>query len=245
MQSDKINIHQNSYNGIWIEMKVPLFEIDYDHDFVPAIECIVNCNYSYFTKRNKAIIDAYPSYLNKSKDAQDLSLLFNCKNLFNQLKDFVVTDTNEITLKLNAQERCAVYLLCKFFNLECERYKEFIPVLIPCTDFLPANKGKPRDQHKIYSCIHDDNYVYGFRLECGCDYAPGWFLKHREYTDDRGITYSKRLTKRTTGIKLILDKNMYKKTVLQKYWILHVNTFSKYIQWLCRDLFIELLNDFL
>lgn len=100
----------------------------------------------------------------------------------------------------NSYQRIIIYMICIIFGLRCSKVRKIIDVIVPCTIYLPCNKGKPREEHKI-SCCNSRN-----ELECGCDYAPKSFHKHHyDNNYDDTISYSKFRSKMNVAIR-IYDK---------------------------------------
>lgn len=146
-----MKVNENKYKGLLVESNNSIVELNYDLDIVSFVTFLMAYVFHHFvkTKNKQPIIDGYPSYLNKEKDLKDFNLLLEnkAKELFMRIKDFYQDDAKEIDLILEPKERLIVYLLCKILQLNCKRIKGLISILIPCTDFLPCNKGKPCNEH--------------------------------------------------------------------------------------------------
>lgn len=197
-------IELNKYQGLsWkIDLNTTTYEI-----LIKFIHELTNTKFKYIEKKTNVVIGngGYNTRL-IAEDIKDLQLLLtpDGKNYFNLIKEGLTNDKEVIidssdTLKITSYGRLIIYLLCKLFGLNFETIKQVCPVLIPCTDFLPCNKNKPRDKH-----IAKD--VYGDDIVCGCDFAPNWFNKnHVDNNYEDTIAYSRSYRTRKTGVRIYLN----------------------------------------
>lgn len=165
------------------------------------VEKILSSKFKTISTADKWICNNKPKPAD-FKNIDDLKLVLTGTGgkFFRMIQDFLCSkeeidktdkkDTKEeyIEIKVdNSYERLVIYTLCIIFGLKCSKVRAYTDVYIPCTYYLPTNKGLPYNKHETKS--------FDFKLDdvvCGCDYAPKSFRKHHSHNDyDDAISYSK------------------------------------------------------
>ena len=190
-------INLNKHGGL--SWSISIDQIDYEI-FKKFIEELQQTKYTHITKQNFGVYNGYKNRIDK-KDITEIHLLVSNsgKEYFNLIKSSLSTMNSEASFDIediNSYQRMIIYLICKFFSLEYKTIKTNQKILVPCTDFLPCNKGVPRYGHQTKD-------VYGDELVCGCDFAPSWFHNNHfdnNYEDTISYSYTYRI--RSTGIKI-------------------------------------------
>jgi hypothetical protein len=120
---------------------------------------------------------------------------------FETIRKFICTESDEPHVEIaveNSYQRLVIYVICIIFGLTCSKVTNTIDVYVPCTVFLPCNKGKPREEHdtKMYDSRYDD-------IICGCEYAPKSFRRHHHDNNyDDTISYSKFRSKMKVAVRI-------------------------------------------
>lgn len=140
-------------------------------------------------------------YKNVTKrDIKNFSLLKSKTGeyFFNLVKNGLKCE-REITIKNRRYEQI-ICLICKLFNFEINPLFETFEDRVPCTDFLPFNRGKTREKHITHFYCDGEKF-------CGCDYAPKWFQdNHLGNNYDDTISYSKKTVTKQTGVVVSMYK---------------------------------------
>lgn len=201
----ELNIHDG------LSWKIDLNTTDYEI-LSRFINQVINTKYKYIEKKKNIIVGngGYNTRVTKDDiDKFNLLLTSHGKTCFEVIKTGLSNGNKELiikseTIKITSYSRLLIYLLCKIFGLNFETIKEVVPVLIPCTDFLPCNKNKPRSKHittDIQSYGNDDDDDWD--IVCGCDFAPNWFDKnHVDNNYEDTISYSRSYRTRKTGVRV-------------------------------------------
>ena len=191
-------INANKHGGL--NWSVDINGINYER-FKNFINDIINTTYTHFDRNNFSIYNGYKNRIEK-QDIDNINMLLtdDGKIYFNLIKKSL-SEINTADLfnieNINSYQRLIIYLICKIFKLTYETIKTTEKFYVPCTDFLPCNKGKSRDKHQTKDFYEDE-------LVCGCEFAPSWFGKnHFDNNYDDTISYSWTYRTRKTGIKII------------------------------------------
>lgn len=189
------SINVNEHGGLSWEIK--LNEIDYD-TFITFIDELKNVKYNYLTKNNYGFHNGYKNRVGQ-KDMKELECMLtnNAKEYFNSIRSFILSNDENLEIECNSYERLTIYIMCKILSLKYETIKTIRKIIIPCTDFLPCNKGLPREHH-VTKIIYDDELV------CGCHFAPTWFHNnHHDNNYEDTISYSYTFRTMKIGVRIL------------------------------------------
>ena len=195
-----MNYHININKHSGLSWSIDINKVDYDV-FKKFILELLETNYTHLTKKNFGFHNGYKNRINdKDMKSMDLLLTDDGKKYFSLIKEFLsVADAEESfeIKEISSYQRMIIYLICKTFGLTYMTIKTTKKVLVPCTDFLPCNKGLPRDKHQTKDIFRDE-------IVCGCDFAPSWFSRnHHDNNYEDTICYSYTYRSMKTGVKII------------------------------------------
>jgi hypothetical protein len=187
-----------SSNGT-LSWRIDIKNTDYDI-LCNFVNQIILCKFVRISDSNKWLCGAVEKTAD-TKSITDFKVILSKEGqeYFDIIKDFVCSDKKEeyVEIKIkNSYQRIVIYMICIIFGMKCSKVKDKVDVLVPCTIYLPCNKGKPRKDH----VTRDFN---GDELVCGCYYAPKSFRKHHHDNDyDDRISYSKFNVKMKVAVRV-------------------------------------------
>jgi hypothetical protein len=186
-----------SSNGS-LSWSIDIKNTDYDV-LCKFIEQISSCKFVSISDSNKWIGQLTANV----KSISDFKVILTEKGreYFDIIKSFICSDKKDTYIEIkvkNAYQRIVIYMICIIFGLKCSKVTKTIEVLVPCTIYLPCNKGKPREDHKTRAWDPSAKEIV-----CGCDYAPKSFHKHHyENNYEDTISYSKFNSKMKVAVRI-------------------------------------------